>query len=275
MGPFPGRVRRSWRGWVSLWALLCGAAAFAPGGQGGPGGFVFTENEELVYNVRYAFFNLGQIRIKTYGSSMLDGHPVSFTRALIDSYSGVPFVDLHAVFESMIDHGMFSRRFMGKIKQDDTWDFSRYYFEYDRERVIVEMGAKDTVITSRDTVHLAGPCQDGMSLYFFARDGLLSGKTVTIPTMIKEKLSNTTIAFGRGRSSVEIDAFDYPIDVVEFDGTLDFVGIFGLTGYFEGWFSNDEARIPIKAKMKVILGSVTIELMEYKRAGWLPPRAAE
>jgi hypothetical protein len=26
------------------------------------------------------------------------------------------------------------------------------------------------------------------------------------------------------------------------------------------------------AKMKVIIGSVTIELMEAKRAGWKPPR---
>jgi hypothetical protein len=46
-----------------------------------------------------------------------------------------------------------------------------------------------------------------------------------------------------------------------------------LTGDFEGWFSNDEARVPILAKMKVILGSITIELMRWKRAGWTPPRA--
>jgi hypothetical protein len=200
---------------------------------------------------------------------------VSFARALIDSYRGIPFVDLHAVFESYIDHSMYSRRFMGKIKQDQTWDFSRYWFEYDRNRVIVEMGGRDTVITEQETVEVKSPYQDGMSLFFFARDGLFGTTSVNVPTMIKEKRVNTVIAFGNKRSSVEIDAYDYPIDVVQFDGTMEFTGIFGLTGEFEGWFSNDEARVPIKAKMKVLIGSVTVELMDYRRAGWVPPRAKD
>lgn len=243
--------------------------------QGGPGGFVFTENEELVYNVRYAFFNLGQIRITTYATSTVDNRTVSFSRALIDSYRGIPFVDLHAVFESFIDHSMFSRRFMGKIKQDDTWDFSRYHFDYERNHVIVEMGRQDTVIAQVETVAVDGPYQDGLSLFFLARDGLFGRSSVRVPTMIKEKRGYTTISFSGRQSSVEIDAYDYPIDVVEFDGTMDFIGIWGLTGDFEGWFSNDEARVPIKAKMKVIIGSVTVELMDYKRPGWAPPRAKE
>jgi hypothetical protein len=242
---------------------------------GGPGGFDFVEGEELVYNVRYAFFNLGQIRIKTYSKLTVDGQPAVFARALIDSYRGVPFVDLHAVFESTIDQMMYSRRFMGKIKQDNTWDFSRYYFEYDKKRVTVEMGRQDTVIAQRETLQVNTQYQDGLSLFFFARDGLFSGKTTNVPTMIKEKQVNTVIAFSVKRTSVEIDAVNYPVDVAQFEGTMEYSGIFGLTGDFEGWFSNDEARIPILAKMKVILGSVTVELMDWKRPGWAPPRAKE
>jgi hypothetical protein len=257
---------------VGLCVVLLSGPAY---GQGGPGGFVFTENEELVYNVRYAFFDLGQIRITTYGASTLDGRPVSFARALIDSYHGIPFVDLHAVFESFIDHAMYSRKFMGKIKQDGSWDFSRYRFEYDRNRVIVEMGRQDTVVAQRETVAVNGPYQDGLSLFFLARDGLFGTSAVRVPTMIKEKRVSTTIAFTGRRTSVEIDAYDYPIDVIEFDGTMEFTGIFGLTGDFEGWFSNDQARVPIKAKMKVLIGSVNVELMDYRRPGWVPPRAKD
>jgi hypothetical protein len=84
---------------------------------------------------------------------------------------------------------------------------------------------------------------------------------------------STFLNFKREHTSVEVDAIDYPVDVIGFDGHADFVGIFGLTGGFEGWFSNDEARVPILAKMKVLIGSVTIELMKWSRPGWSPPRA--
>ena len=53
---------------------------------------------------------------------------------------------------------------------------------------------------------------------------------------------------------------------------MDFISIFGLTGYFEGWFSNDEASIPIVAKMKVLIGNITLELKSWKREGWIPPK---
>jgi hypothetical protein len=90
---------------------------------------------------------------------------------------------------------------------------------------------------------------------------------------VTEKQVVAQLDFARRQEKAEIDAVDYPVDVLHFDGRADFVGIFGLTGDFEGWFSNDNARVPILAKMHVIIGSVTIELMQWTRAGWTPPRA--
>ena len=95
-------------GWVLTLLLAIASAPPAAAGnppQGSaPGGFVFVEGEELVYNVRYAFINLGQVRITTVARMSADGKECYYTRALIDSYKGIPFVDLHAVFESTIDH---------------------------------------------------------------------------------------------------------------------------------------------------------------------------
>jgi hypothetical protein len=259
-------------------ALLLGffLAAVTTGVGADPPSKVLLEGEELVYNVRYAFFDLGQIRIKILAKSH-EGSAVLYSgKALIDSYPRVPFVELHAVFESLIDSNGYSRRFAGRLRQDDFWDFSRYRFEYDKNLVYIEMGGKDTVVVKRDTLSLEGKkFQDGLSLFFQAREQLFSRKGVNIPTLIKEKKVNTFINFLSERTSVEIDAIDYPVDVMKFEGMAEFVGIFGLTGDFSGWFSNDEARVPIMAKMQVILGSVTIELMEWKRAGWTPPRATE
>jgi hypothetical protein len=254
--------------------LLGGRCGFAQAPAPAPSGEVMV-GEELVYNVSYGFFDLGQIRIQTLSVQEIDGRPTYFSRAFIDSYSNIPFVDLHAVFESFIDLESYSRRFMGKVKQDGAWDFNRYRFDYPANRVYIESGNRDTVVAKRETTEVRSPYQDGLSLYFYARHHLFDGKPRSVPTLVQEKKVTTVINFGPVRTSVEIDAVEYPVDVAEFDGTMEFTGIFGLTGDFEGWFSNDDARIPIKAKMKVILGSVTVELMEWKRPGWTPPRARE
>jgi hypothetical protein len=96
---------------------------------------------------------------------------------------------------------------------------------------------------------------------------------MNVPTFVNEKKVNTYINFMGKVGSTEIDAVKYPIRTVELGGTVDFVGIFGLTGGYQGWFSDDEAAIPIVARMKVILGSVYIELKKWNRPGWTPPRA--
>ncbi|MGA9116707.1 MAG: DUF3108 domain-containing protein [Bacteroidota bacterium] len=250
-------------------AWMLWAAAPAPAQD--PGG-VLREGEELVYNVRYSFINLGQVRIRTIGRETLEGRTVFRCKAFIDSYPGVPFVDLHATFESWLDTAFFSRRFVGKTLEDGSWDFSRYLFDYDAGRVIMETGTRDTALSRSETTAVAGVMQDGLSLFFFARDRLRSGKAMDVPAVVRESKVNTRLNFTNGRSSVEVDAVEGPVAVVAFDGAAEFVGIFGLTGEFEGWFSDDSARVPILAKMKVIIGSITLELMEWKRPGWTPPR---
>ncbi|MBM2839837.1 MAG: hypothetical protein HW412_365 [Bacteroidetes bacterium] len=236
---------------------------------------VLVEGEELVYNVRYAFIDLGQVKIRVLKKMQTPDYSAYHAIANISSYKGVPFVDLAAIYESDIDSGVYSHAFVGKSKENKVWDFARYKFEYDNKRVLIDKGRKDTIVERRDTVMIDRHMQDGLSLFFYARDQLFSKKRMNIPCFVTEQKVNTYIDFRGERKSVDLDAVDYLVDVVGFDGTAEFVGIYGLTGDFEGWFSNDEARIPIVAKMKVIIGSVTLELMSWKRPGWMPPRAAE
>src|SRR5206468_688120 len=64
---------------------------------------VFQVGEELTYNVSYASFDLGQVRILLTDRSVREG--ITYYRAItyIDSYKGVPLVSLHAVYEDTID----------------------------------------------------------------------------------------------------------------------------------------------------------------------------
>ena len=236
---------------------------------------VYEVGEELVYNVRFSFFDLGQIRIRTLRATQQDSSLVYEAIANIGSYSSVPFVSVQAVFESRIDSASYSRHFIGRSRIDDDWETSIYGFDYRAGRVVMKVFDRDSLLRKEATLEARQVLQDGLSLFFYARQHLFAGRELVVPTVIKEEHVLTSLDMRTTQESVEIDAVDYPVDVRHFVGNADFVGFFGLTGDFEGWFSNDRARIPIKAHLKIILGNVTVELMEWKRPGWTPPQAED
>ena len=237
---------------------------------------VFQVGEELTYNVSYAFVDIGQVRIKVIDKVSEGGTTYYKAIAYIDSYKGVPLVDLHSVYESNIDSSLFSHWFRSRTKQDSRWHYFVYNFDYRHHGLYIDQGMWRTdKVDKRDTLKLDTLSQDGLSLFFSARANVLSRRKVNVPTVVSEQSGNTFINFTNERKSEKIDAVDYPIDLVHFEGNAGFVGIFGLTGDFEGWFSNDEARVPVLAKMKVIIGSVRIELMRWNRARWNPPKYIE
>lgn len=237
---------------------------------------VFHVGEELTYNVSYASFDIGQVRIKLIESVTKDHLSYYKAEAHIDSYRGVPFVDLHAVFMSLMDGGVYATHFESRTKQDNEWPEVKYDFDYSRHTLVISHSVwKTNKVGRRDTLSLDTLSQDGLSLFYFARKYLFTKQNINIPTVVSEKKGNTLINFTPDRRKEEIEAVQYPIDLIHFEGEAGFVGIFGLTGGFEGWFSNDAARVPILAKMKVIIGSVRIELMKWKREGWAPPQYLE
>ncbi len=238
---------------------------------------MFVVGEDLLYEVSYSIFSLGTVRIEVIDTARCGAEMEYRAKAFIDSYKGVPFVNLHYVFYSEICRGMYSNFFAS----DDTKDPSRtpyvtYDFQYDKNLVRVEMGEKPGHLAAKQIVDtVTSRYQDGLSLFFYARAHLHDRGAMDVPTYVNEKKVTTFINFVGKREKQEIDAVKYPIATVKLEGRADFVGIFGLTGGFSGWFSDDEAAVPIVAKMNVIIGSVHLELIKWQRPGWNPPRAQE
>ena len=229
--------------------------------------------EELTYNVSYASFDIGQVRIKLVDHITTGGADYYKAVAYINSYDGVPLVNLHTVYENQIDVSIFSTLFRSRTKTDRKWDFINYRFDYPQHRLHIERGEWESKnVQHVDSLRIDTLFQDGLSLFYFARAHARKAHAVNIPTVVNEKIGNTYINFTAERTHDDIDAVDYDIDMVHFEGEAGFVGVFGLTGGFEGWFSNDAACVPIVAKMKVLIGNVRIELMSWKRSGWAPPR---
>lgn len=236
--------------------------------------------EELEYKVSYSFFTIGTIKTQVLSKETRDGRTVYSTRALIESNPSLSWlVDLHVQFRSEMDGDVYSYYWLADDSTSKEINFRRFRFDYDNGRAYLERGKRnhggDRKIESTDTVKVSGRCQDGLSLFFYAREHLHSVRQDRIPTLIENKEATTLINFTNRRTDAGIEAVDYPVDVIEFEGKADYVGIFGLTGGFRGWFSNDEQQIPILARMNVILGSIKIQLAKWNRPGWQPPTYVE
>lgn len=236
--------------------------------------------EELEYKVSYSFFTIGTIRIQVKNKEQRNGRTVYKANAIIDSNPSLDWlVELHIRFTTEIDEDVFSYSWVGDDSSKKEINFRRFNFEYDQNRLLYEKGKKlptgERKVEFLDTVNVTEKCQDGFSLFFYAREHVKEKLPVHVPTFIENKQVSTFINFMNKRTDMDIDAVDYPVDVIAFDGKADYVGVFGMTGGFRGWFSNDEARVPIVARMNVILGSIKIQLMKWNRPGWQPPKYVE
>jgi len=229
--------------------------------------------EELNYVVSYSFINLGEVKIRVKDKKTINGRNYYNAIAYIDSYDGIPFVNLHQIYESKVNQDYYSDFFRGIVKSDEYTTYTEYYFNYSDSEIRIKRGKfspKELWIDS--TTSAEKQFQDGLSIFFFAR--MFSGKnnSMLVPCFVNEQKVHTRVNFYEDIIPVSIDAINYDVECVRLDGEMDFISIFGLTGYFEGWFSNDEASIPIVANMKVIIGNITLELKSWKREGWTPPK---
>lgn len=248
--------------------LTIPSVASAPEGR-----FLFP-GEELVYRVSYFNITLGTIKCVTEPVETYDGKVCSKVKIYINSHPNIPFISLHSIYESWMEKdARYSYKFNANTLGDnDKWYFDQYIFNYESKSLTMEKYFDKKKIQTK-SYSIIRKYNDGSSLLYAARSFLLSKKNYVLPTVIMDDTVNTVINFTGAREEVEIDALEYPVKTISFIGNANWTGIYGLTGKFRGWFSDDEARVPIKAEMSVYVGSVTIELQSWKRGTWQPPKA--
>jgi len=187
-------------------------------------------------------------------------------------------VDVHPRDYTEMDTAFYSLGLRSLDKKEGSWLAQQSRSDSVHRMVLIEKWWQKDVHSPLytpsiyDTVYMEFPrYQDGLSLVYFARKHVMDSAHIRVPTIVYGKKGFTQFYFTRNRTTEEIDAVPSPVRVVKFHGKAEFEGIFGLTGEFKGWFSDDAAAVPVKAEMKVILGNVKIELAHWKRKGWTPP----
>jgi len=235
-------------------------------------GKVLVEGEQLNYIVYYGFIKLGEVKMNIEGKRTEEGKTVYSAKATMKSYNGIPFVSLNSVFESDIVYDgkeLYSKRFKATEYKDDATIVIEYIFHYDSDYVYVKKinngkTERDEKISTNKNVKF----QDGLSVFYSARVNSFSQENFLIPVFMNEAETSVNYYFIPKPEEISIDVSDKELSSIKCMGVANFTGVFGLTGEFAGWFSNDNARIPLKSLMNVIIGNVSLELDSYKRAGW-------
>ncbi|HEY6952622.1 MAG TPA: DUF3108 domain-containing protein, partial [Bacteroidota bacterium] len=206
-----------------------------------------------------------------------EGRSIFKTRAIIESNPSLNWLkEVHIRFYGEVDDSIFSQYWISEDSSKSGIDYHSLTFHYGDSILVYEKGQNSQAgvhkVIEQDTLRVNGPKQDGLSLFFYARQYARHKEEVKVPVIIENKESIATINFQDKVEDADLDAVDYPVETVFLDGRADFVGVVGMTGGFRGWFSNDDARIPIVARLNVWLGSIKVQLKSWKRSGWQPPR---
>lgn len=244
-------------------------------------GKVMEVGEELKYKVYFGFIPLGEVTFKVNTTYTENSKNHYSSKAQIKSLDDIPFVNVNYIFESVMvldeldgHKRIYSEKFTSSEFKDKTITATEYDFDYKDLFVKVQVDKDGMNVEEFKKVPIDSNTyfQDGLSIFYDARVHSFSNKNFNVPVYINEAISSVKYSFNINRDVVSTSNIDYDISVIKVAGVADFVGVFGLTGEFVGWLSDDDYRIPIKANFNVQIGSISLELHSYKRKGWNPPK---
>lgn len=239
--------------------------------------FIMQPKEVVTFEASYFFIKLGTVRFELLGESECHGKPAYRIRAFIDSYSGIPFVDYHAIYETCADARTLMCLSTSNDKEEgDKWVRSEYIFNYPGKQLVWEQSVKGVVI-KRVELRLDTTYTDGLSFFYYVRQACRAAdgkkEKLSIPIVSDTIRSTVNLTINERRERRHVSAFKFPVEAERLSGHINFTGTFGVTGDFVGWISADSAEVPLEAELKVILGSIVVKLKDIDRKGWAPPRA--
>jgi hypothetical protein len=213
--------------------------------------------ELLRYRVKYLLFNLATITLATGGPVEYRGHLAHQLVFSARSNDGIPFFHIDSHFESMVaeDGAVLGHR---HVASDS--DTGRDEAAYDMDR----KAGRCTVRTVRDglfgyeVLPLPENAQDGVSVLRVARALARVRGSAVVPTAVDAQWWPTEL---RTLGVERLRWQGREVSAVHMQSVGAYKGPGGLSGTIDFWMSDDERSVPYKARMKVAVGSVSLELL--------------
>lgn len=214
----------------------------------------FGVGEWLQFDIGYGFINAGTATMEVEEVVEYNGRPayqlVSTARSNKFFSSFYPVRDR---VESILDAvGLFSWKFDKQLREGSYRARRQYAFDQ----------INHLVIYKGDTLEVAPYVQDALSILYFVRTQPLEvGKSIFVDNFTDGKNYPLEVKV-RGREKVKTKAGQF--DCLVLEPMLRSSGVFKHEGKLTVYMTDDRLRLPVMMKSKVVVGSITAELSDYR-----------
>lgn len=219
----------------------------------------FQVGEYLRFRLHYGMVDAGEAELTVKSSSKKyqgrDAYHIVGKGRTLGAFNW--FYKVDDTYETYFDkRGAFPWEFVRDIKEGGYTKYQRYQFHQDRAAVSTHKG---------DTFASLEFAQDMLSTFYHARTfnfaNVKVGDIFTIPTFVDEENYPLQIKF-IGRETLKTRTGKYRC--LKFVPVVQKGRIFKDEEDMVVWITDDANKIPVLAKAKVLVGSINMELVEYK-----------
>jgi len=214
----------------------------------------FGLGEKLCYDINYGFINAGSASMEV--ADIVDYNNRPCYQIVSTANSNKFFSSFYRVedrVESIVDaNGIYSWRFDKQLNEGTYHARRTYDFDQLRHKVVYE----------KDTIDVAPFVQDALSVLYFVRtQDLKVGQSIFVDNFTDGKKYPLEVQV-HGKESIRVKAGKFDCIVVE--PLLLTSGIFKNEGKLTVWLTDDRLKLPILMKSRVLVGSISAELTDYK-----------
>ncbi len=216
---------------------------------------VFKVGENLSYKMKYGFFTAAETNIRVEGSSIkFDGKPIY--HIIADGKTAGTFDFFYKVrnrYETYVDQTTLLPYFYAENRREAKYKHT--------DKVTFDQ-AKKTITADKGTFPFTGKTFDFLSAYYFARcidiAKIHVGEKIDFQYFLEDGIHTLSITYlGKEKVQCAMGTFN----CLKFNPTIIPGRIFRKNSKLYLWITDDNNRIPVKAHVEIVVGSLTMDLV--------------
>ncbi|HMS33606.1 MAG TPA: DUF3108 domain-containing protein [Ignavibacteria bacterium] len=226
----------------------------------------FKPGEKLTFEINYGFVTAGEAVMEVDPVyQTMNGRKCYDIRFTVNSTSSFDWVyKVKDFYRTYVDvEGLFPWRFEQHIKEGT--------YQRDFEAIFDQQNLKAKTYTGeKEPKKFEGEfdipeyTQDAMSAFYFYRtfdySKMKVGDITTVQNFYKDKTYPLQVKY-LGKETIEVPAGEFRC--VKVEPLVQEGGLFKSEGSIIVWMTDDERKMPVKVKTKVVIGSIDADLSEY------------